>query len=308
MIQDELINIQESSSELNLMISGGVDSSTLLAVMVDYAMEPDRLITVRLPYGKAHDEFDDMLKVVAHFGLEHKLTVIHLDESRIEDVLRKATKIIGRPVSHYNIFPLYVTFEKLAKLGVSDVVVGDGPDESMAGYTRHVLMQYVYQMYDIDGFENYRGMIDKVLPDFIDTYASLIGKTRRELLNATRGDKLNRLDFMCRADMVLMRPDMMDMSHSLARHFGIKIHAPYEAKEVDDFMFSLPVEWKMKGYYGKYLLRHLGAYLEVPKSVIWRKHKIGGPLVPVNQLMGWDLDPYDKSKYLEFQEEILNED
>lgn len=307
LVTNELKKIKETS-ELNLMISGGVDSPTLLAVMLYAGLEPDKLITVRLPYGDAHDEFDDMLKVVSHFEMEHKLMIVSLDDSRIEEVLRDATKIIGRPIPHYNIFPLYIAFERLKKLGVTDVIVGDGPDESMAGYTRHVLMQYTYQIYDIDGFQSYRGMIDKVLPDFVDTYASLTGKTRRELLNATRGDPLNRIDFMCRADMVLMRPDMMDMSHGLARHFGIKIHAPYEEREVDEFMFSLPTDWKMKGYYGKYLLRHLGSYLGVPKSVAWRKHKIGGPLVPVNKLMGWDdLDPYDKSRYLQFQKDVLNE-
>jgi hypothetical protein len=71
-------------------------------------------------------------------------------------------------------------------------------------------------------------------------------------------------------------------------------------------MFNLPKELKVKNNeFGKYLLRKLAAHL-LPPEIAWRLQKIGGPVVPVNEIKGWDLDPFDKSKYLQYQKEILN--
>lgn len=308
-IQNEVQKVKNEAGEFNLLLSGGVDSSTLLGVALSIGIEPDRIISVRLPYGKAHDEFDDMLKVVAGFGLEHKLMVVSLDDSTIEEVLRKAVKIIGRPIPHYNIFPFYVLFEKLSKIGITSVVVGDGPDESMCGYARHIILKEIYQILGVDGYQEYTDMIRKILPSFVEAYATIINKDVSEIMTVVTDEKtrLNNLDLMCLVDMKLMRPDMMDMSHTLANHFGIRIFAPYEEPRVDEFMFKLDPEWKIKNYYGKYMLRHIATQLGVPKSVAWRRQKIGGPLVPVNKLMGWELSPYDKTRYIEFQKEILNE-
>jgi len=309
LLSKEIQKFKDSGKEINLMVSGGVDSSTLLGIIHHLGITPDRLISVKLPYGPAHDEFGDMLKVVKHFGYERKLCLIELEEGIFFDQLREAVRIIGRPIAHYTIWPLYVTFRDLAKEGVTDVIMGNGPDESMGGYTRHMIMVYLYGAYEKNGFKEYGGMIEKILNETsLVAYASIIGK-RVSVVQKHWDANDTIVNNMCRVDMKLMRPDMADMGFSLAKHFGIEIHTPYESPAVDEYMFGLPQNMKVAGDMGKILLRIVGSSLGVPNAVIWRKHKIGGPVVPVNTLAGWDdLDPYDKSGYLKFQEKVLNED
>lgn len=300
LITREIKKIKKEAGEINLMVSGGVDSGVLAALS-----NPDRVFTVRLPYGTRHDELGDAASIIRYLDLDDKWDVIDLDEDRFDEVMEKAVKAIGRPIPHFNIFPLYIAFEYMAKMGVKDVVVGDGPDETMCGYTRHLIMAYLYGSYDIESFKHYEPTIAKLLPPPSVAYAKLIGKDHSEIKSYYHDDLL---DFMCRVDMDIMRPDMMDMSHGLAKHFGIKIHAPYESKVIDNYMMSLPDEEKIDTdeWYGKYLLRDLAGEL-IPSDIAWRKHKIGGPVVPVNEIKGWkDVGPFSKERYLEWQREILN--
>jgi asparagine synthetase B (glutamine-hydrolysing) len=303
-IKAELINLEKKTGGINLMLSGGVDSSVLAALG-----DPQRVYTVRLPFGPKHDEFEDVMRVVNHLKIEDRLTVVDLDLSRFDEVMVKAVKAIGRPIPHYNIFPLYCLFEKISQDGIKDITCGDGPDETMCGYTRQLIMWYLYNAYLMEAFEQYHGMIGKVLlpPDIM--YAKLIGKDQEVVCkifedNYKKGGNL--LDSMCLVDMALMRPDMDDMSNKLASLFGITIHRPYQDTSIDDIMFRLRPEEKVTGFeYGKYLLREVAADL-LPGRIAWRRQKIGGPVIPVNEIKGWKLDPFDKSMYLQYQEDILN--
>jgi hypothetical protein len=112
---------------------------------------------------------------------------------------------------------------------------------------------------------------------------------------------------MCAVDMALMRPDMDDMSNGIAKYFGINIHRPYQDdSKMDLAMFMLPLEDKIHNVeFGKYLLRQVAEEV-LPANIAWGAQKIGGPLLPVNKIKGWDLAPFDKSAYMKYQEDILN--
>jgi asparagine synthetase B (glutamine-hydrolysing) len=100
---------------------------------------------------------------------------------------------------------------------------------------------------------------------------------------------------------------MVDMSNSVARHFGITNHRPYQDnKELDGFMRNLPLKAKIhKVEYGKYALRKI-AEKYLPKNIAWRKKKVGGPVYPVNLKKGWlENGEFNKEKYIEYQNEIL---
>lgn len=309
LLSKELSRLKNSGKEINLMLSGGVDSSTLLAAFLHFGIEPNRIISVRLPYGPSFDDHLDMLMTVDAFNMRDKLVVVELQEDYFFTELDEAIKIIGKPTPHFNIWPLYVTFRNLAELGIEDVVVGDGPDESMCGYTRHLIMNHFYNAKEVDAFKMYEPTIDKIeLLDPELQYARLAGLTHLE--GPIFRDDLSLIDNMCWVDMKYKRPEMMDMSHGLANNFGIKIHAPYEESYLDLRMFGLDKEYKIdkSGEYGKYLLRQLAEDLGVPVEIAWRKHKMGGPVVPVNRIAGWAVeDPFDKSMYLAYQEDVLDE-
>ena len=291
--------VKEKAGCFNLLLSGGVDSGFLCALE-----KPDNIFTVRLPYGPMHDEFDSVLKIVRHLGYEDKFHVIDLDEKEFDDVMEKAVKAIGRPIPHYNIFPVYVMFRYIRDMGITDVVCGDGPDESMSGYTRHLIMNYLYNVKGIEAFDKYHPIIDRILPDPAEMYAKIIGMDLVRVKSIM--SRYSLIDGMCAVDMKLMRPDMDDMTDNISKNLGVNLYRPYQYPKVDSEMFKLPPELKIYNIeFGKALLRR-AASKYLPREVSWRKQKIGGPLVPVNQIKGWDLEPFDKSMYLKYQEDILN--
>jgi len=289
-----------------LALSGGVDSSLLAALL-----RPKRVVTVELPFGEQFDELNYTKKVVDYLKLNH--TVVTFNIQDFDEVMEKAVKVIGRPIPHFNIYPLYKMYEKLALDGVKNVILGDGPDESMCGYTRHLIMKYLYDSYNL--FEYYHPTMDKILPHVSVAYKRILSDPDVNRLSVESIFKrFGLVKAMCAIDMEFMRPSMIDMSDGLAKHFGIKNIRPYETKAVDDFMFNLPDEMKIavksdkngQTLYGKWLLRVIASnYLTV--DIAWRKHKVGGPLVPVNKIKGWlNTDgEFGKTSYLRWQKEIL---
>lgn len=280
-----------------IALSGGVDSSLLAALI-----KPKFAVSVELPgEDDKYNEIKHSTLVAKHLGLEHH--IVQLNQSKFDESMKIAVKAIGRPIPHFNIFPLYEMYESLAKMEIKDLVLGDGPDETMCGYARDLIIAYLYKIYEFEAFANYRDLIDKILPPAGSTVAKLIGKP------VAVDFETPALEQMIKADIELMRPDMDDMSNKLAAHFGITNHRPYQDNvELDNFMKDLPVEEKIKDVeFGKAALRKIAAkYL--PKEIAWRKKKVGGPVYPVNVLKNWmEKGEFDKSKYMEYQQEILNE-
>ena len=273
-------------------LSGGLDSGVLA-----HFIKPKYAIHIE-------SEETKYAKMVIE-KLNFRLHIFKVDTSKFEEDMKKAVKIIGEPTPHFNIHSLYVMFRDLERLGARDLVLADGPDESMCGYTRHLIMNYLYNVWKYEAFEPYGSTISKLLPlDPAETYCKLVG-----VENKIKGKFSNLLDFMCRVDMEHKRPEMNIMSDKFAKHFGIKTHRPFETKKVDEFMFNLPTELKVYNVvFGKYALRAIAdEYL--PEEIAWRAGKMGGPLYSPNKMMGWDkIDgKYGKSEYLKFQERILND-
>jgi len=285
-------------------LSGGVDSSLLCALI-----KPEFVISVKLPLGKPYDESKYSKDMARHLKL--KRVVVKPDFKNFDAYMRKAVKAIGRPIPHFNIFPLYCMYKELARLGVKEVVLGDGPDESMCGYARNLMMKYLYiDLFEVPAFEGYGPMLGRVLKPFEIAYAEAIDKDKTyvtRLFNRAARKKKNAIDCMCYIDMQICRKDMDDMSNGIARHFGIKNIRPYQDNpKIDNFMFNLPTKDKIRGSYGKFLLRKIAAKY-IPKKYAWRLRKVGGPVYPVNRLKNWmDLGEFDKQFYLEYQQKILD--
>lgn len=269
---------------LPVALSGGVDSS-LLATLIKSKF----VISVDIK-SDTHGEIEHAKKVAAHLGLLH--VIVNLDDSKFDEYVTQAVKAIGRPIPHFNIFPLFAMYKQLAEMGETKLVLGDGPDETMCGYARDLIVKYLYDVYEFEAFKPYSGLIDKILPPL-----------RNSVFNLTGLDT----DSMLRAD-IAMRRDMDDMSNKIAAHFGVTNIRPYQDNpELDNFMLNLPMKKKVyKVEYGKYALRQI-AEKYLPKEIAWRKVKVGGPVYPVNKVKGWlEKGEFDKTKWLEYQKAILD--
>jgi asparagine synthetase B (glutamine-hydrolysing) len=285
-------------------LSGGIDSSLLAALI-----KPRFVVSVKLPKGKPYDE-NKYSKKVAKF-LNLKRLVINPQRKNFEKYVIEATKAVGRPISHFNMFPLFCLYKKLNEMGEKELILGDGPDETMCGYARNIMMKYLYKdMFEEPAFEGYGQMLGRVLKPFEVAYAQAIDKDPKlvkRVFNEAARMKKSAIDCMCFIDMKICRKDMDDMSDGLAKHFGIKNIRPYQDNpEIDNFMFKLPLEDKIEGFYGKFLLRQIAAKY-IPYDIAWRLRKVGGPVYPVNLIMGWTKrGEFDKTEWLKFQRRILH--
>jgi asparagine synthetase B (glutamine-hydrolysing) len=279
-------------------LSGGIDSSLLAALI-----KPDFAISVELPQGK-HNEIGNALIVAKYLNLKHK--IVQLDESKFDDSVGKAVKAIGRPIPHFNIFPLYEMYSRLQEIGVKDLVLGDGPDETMMGYGRDLIFSYIYRVYNFYAFKDYKPMIDKILPSPEFAFSRMTGRSVEEIKELVKDMSIQ--DIPSSVDKFLMRKDMDDMNNGIAKSFGITNHRPYQDnEEFDNWMFNLPMEAKIQDVeYGKYTLRKV-AEKYLPYGIAWKKMKVGGPVFPVNSFKGWlETDgEFGKASWLKFQEGFL---
>lgn len=283
MLKAKIIEAVQPHIGKPLALSGGVDSS-LLACLI----KPKFAISVELPGDEKYNEIEWAKKVAEKLQIPH--VVVKCDESKFDEYVSIAAKAVGRPIPHFNIFPLFCMYQKLFEMGETELVLGDGPDETMCGYARDLIVFHLYNIYQAEAFANYKETIDKILPPL------------PEVIEKITGIKANT---MLEADL-LMRKDMDDMSDGIAAHFGIKNIRPYQDdKELDDFMRDLPIEAKINGEYGKWELRRILA--EYLPEIADRKKKVGGPVYPVNQLKGWLSDgEFSKKEWLKYQSSLLS--
>ena len=121
-----------SDVPLGAFLSGGIDSSTVVAYMVDASDKPPVTISV----GFEHQGFDEVAHaetVARHLGCDfHALTA----SPRVEELLPKLAWHFDEPFADSSAVPTYYV-SKAARELVTVALSGDGGDELWAGYTRH---------------------------------------------------------------------------------------------------------------------------------------------------------------------------
>ncbi len=120
-----------SDVPLGAFLSGGLDSSTIVAMMRKH--NPGKLQTFTIGYEDATFSEMEYAKVVAdHFGTEHRVLIIDkMDEASVE----KSIWHLDEPMTDLSSIPLMFICQK-AKPYVTVCLSGEGGDEVFVGYDR----------------------------------------------------------------------------------------------------------------------------------------------------------------------------
>ncbi len=121
-----------SDVPLGAFLSGGLDSSAVVAVMAGMASRPVKTFSI----GYAEKDFDETRyaeKVAKLFGTEHYFFRLVPD---VIDVMPSLLKNFGEPFADPSAIPTYYV-SKYTKEHVTVALNGDGGDESFAGYDRY---------------------------------------------------------------------------------------------------------------------------------------------------------------------------
>jgi asparagine synthase (glutamine-hydrolysing) len=120
---------------LGALLSGGIDSAVVVALMAQASETPVRTFTV----GFADDRYDERpyaQAVAQMYGTQHEEIVLEPDAAA---TLPRLAEAFDEPLGDEAALPLFLICEA-ARRGVTVALVGDGGDESFAGYERYAAM------------------------------------------------------------------------------------------------------------------------------------------------------------------------
>lgn len=121
---------------LGAFLSGGVDSSSVVALMAEASSDPVRTCSIGFDVA-ALDETSHAGQVARLFGTDHRSRTVSTDDFEAADVL---AGMFDEPFADASALPTWRVCQ-LARESVTVALSGDGADEAFAGYRRHVFQR-----------------------------------------------------------------------------------------------------------------------------------------------------------------------
>ncbi len=319
---DEAVQIRMISDvAFGAFLSGGIDSSAVVALMSRHSTLPVKTFSV----GFSESTYSELVyaKTIAdHFKTEHhELTVSQND---LMQHLPALVRSRDAPVAEPSDIPIYLLSVE-ARRTVKMVLTGEGSDEFLGGYPKHVWERYVdvYQWFPEAirnrlfvpmfrllpyGFRRAKtavvnlGLSDRHerLPRW---FGALTNAERRQLLTiqAPADAGRNEVQFDCGPGNSLLRqilyfdqtswlPDnLLERGDRMTMAASLEARMPFMDHELAAFVSGLSDDWRVRGRTTKRILREAALQL-LPTSILERP-KVGFR-VPVNEWFRGSMKEY----------------
>jgi asparagine synthase (glutamine-hydrolysing) len=302
-----------SDVPLGAFLSGGVDSSAVVALMSEAGGGPVRTFSI----GFTEEEFDELpyaRQVAERFGTRHTEWVV---EPRALEILPRLVWHFDEPFADPSAIPTWHV-SRLAREQVTVALNGDGGDEAFAGYGRYLANDRTWRLEQSAPRRAYRraralagairraarrrtlprGLrraLGRVSPEmenalrlchfspeekealYSPAFAAAVGGIDSFALLFAAAAASGAADFLDRTlaadvalylpDDLLVKVDVASMAHAL------EARSPFLDHELMEFAARLPVDLKIRGGVGKYLLKR--ALADILPEPVLRRRKMG---------------------------------
>lgn len=280
-----------SDVPLGVFLSGGVDSSAVVALMHD--LQKEQILTFSSKF--EHEELDESkfaTAVAKRYSTKHSVST--LDISILASINQLAWHY-GDPFSDSSALATFA-LAKQARQHVKVVLTGDGSDEMFFGYERYRSFNQLTENGQPSRLRQFNDLYDSSRDNasayrYIDSYGYLVERFREKQKLAGYGPTLltnarqcsydrllpyfsigsNPIEMASRIDVgsylpddILVKVDVATMAH------GLESRSPFLNHDLVEYVARIPPSQRIWGYEGKALLKSsLEPYL--PSEVMYRR-------------------------------------
>jgi len=318
---DEAVKLQMVSDvPFGAFLSGGLDSSTIVALMSRHNSKVNTFSVGFREGGYSELAYAD--EVAAHFGTQHHEIVV-----AYRDIIERLPQLVAyrdAPVSEPADVPIYLLAREAAR-SVKMVLTGEGSDELLGGYPKHIAERFAQGYQLLPGYVRHRlveplvyalpygfrriktAVTNLNIEDWRERYVRWFGALNRSerdrfstlRLNGTsftdappfdadsRSSALRRILYF---DQTSWLPDnLLERGDRMTMAASIEARVPFLDHELAAFVSSLPDRYRIRRLRSKWILREAGKQL-LPKRILTRP-KVGFR-VPINEWFRGEMRDY----------------
>ena len=278
LLEDAVDKRRISDAPLGALLSGGLDSSVMVAILNKFSEKPIKTFTTG--FGNDLDEFEEAKIVAEHCGTDHKEILINFSDltKSLPQILWHMELPFGRP----SILSNYMVSKEIKKF-VTVAYTGEGSDELFGGYNRY--MPFVKDNNFFQKTKNYEAITsgffkdekmrseifsDNVLKHFKNNHHPSVVFNNILKRNSEHGVLNCVLYFELKTEIPGAQTWRIDRTASA---HAIELREPFLDYKLIEYTASVPDNLKInpdKEFTKKYLLQKIGNNL-LPEKIVKRK-------------------------------------